>query len=226
MSTNSEAPENVEKRRSRARHRLVASGISFLLFAVLTAIVRRNPTLSADTSTTIRIQRRQHPMLTRVMNLISWLGFRPQSLALPGSLVALYWLTDQRRNARYLIAAWAASMVSYTTKRIVMRPRPGGTEITVVEAGLRDSSFPSGHVLHYVVFWGFACYLWYTTVQIRAISRIPVAFVASLIASVGISRVYLGHHWLTDVLGSYSLGGGILLSLIGLHTRENSDRNR
>ncbi len=160
------------------------------------------------------------------MSLISWLGFRPQSLALPGALVALYWLTNQRRNARYLVAAWGASMVSYTTKRLVMRPRPGGTEITVVEAGLRDSSFPSGHVLHYVVFWGFACYLWYTTVQLKTIARIPVAFVAALIGTVGISRVYLGHHWLTDVLGSYSLGSGILLTLIGLHTRDATNRNR
>lgn len=226
MSAVNEPAGQIETRRRQARHRLIASGISFLIFAALAFVVRRNPSLSADTSTTIRIQRRQHPLLTRVMSLVSWLGFRPQSLALPASLVSLYWLTGQRRNARYLVFAWAASMVSYTTKRIVMRPRPGGTEITVVDAGLRDSSFPSGHVLHYVVFWGFACYLWYTTVQIKSMSRIPVAFIGSLIATVGFSRVYLGHHWLTDVIGSYSLGSGILLSLIGLHTREASDENR
>jgi undecaprenyl-diphosphatase len=215
------APE----RRRRSRRRLLASGASFLLFAILFLVVRRNPTLSADTSTTIRIQRRQHPALTSVMTLISWLGFRPQSLILPAALVALFWCAGQRRGARYLIAAWGASMLSYTTKRLVMRPRPGGTEIKVVDAGLRDSSFPSGHVLHYVVFWGFACYLWHSTVRVAALRRLPVAFVSGLIGTVGVSRVYLGHHWLTDVIGSYSLGASILLSLVGLHTRHNDRRS-
>lgn len=194
------------------------------MFAALSLIVRRNPTLSADVSTTIRIQRRQHPQLTQTMSLVSWLGFRPQSLILPASLVVWFWTTGQPRNARFLIAAWAASMVSYTTKRLVMRPRPGGSEIQVVDADLRDSSFPSGHVLHYVVFWGFAGYLWNATVHRPGLREIPVAILGVLISTVGISRVYLGHHWLTDVIGSYSLGGGILLSLIGLHTRNSNDR--
>jgi membrane-associated phospholipid phosphatase len=225
MSVGSEEPPITRQRRRRSRTRLVAAGASFLVFGVLALIVRRNPTISADVSTTIRVQRRQHPMLTRVMSSISWLGFRPQSLILPGVLVSGFWFTRQRRNALFLVAAWGASMVSFTTKRLVMRPRPGGTEITVVEAGLRDSSFPSGHVLHYVVFWGFACYLWNRTVQVRALRRIPVAIVGTLIGAVGISRVYLGHHWLTDVIGSYSLGAGILLSLVGLHMRNPQDGN-
>lgn len=216
-------PQAVRRQRLSNR-RLAASGLSFLLFAVLSVVIRRNPTLTADVSTTIRLQRRQHPQLTQLMSLVSWLGFRPQSLLLPGTLVASFWLTRRRRDARYLIAAWGASMVSYTTKRLVMRPRPGGSEIRVVEAGLRDSSFPSGHVLHYVVFWGFACYLWNATIANQVLRTVPVAIIGTLISAVGISRVYLGHHWLTDVLGSYSLGSGILLGLIGLHKRGPRER--
>ncbi|HLT19241.1 MAG TPA: phosphatase PAP2 family protein [Thermomicrobiales bacterium] len=199
-------------------------GLAFSLFALLTLIVRRSPRLSADVTATIRLQRNQHPWLSRVMRAISWLGFRPQSLLLPASVVSITWLSGHRRDARYLIAAWAASFVSYTTKRLVMRPRPGGVDIQVVEAKLRDSSFPSGHVLHYVVFWGFVTYLWDWYVKHPLLRRVPVTIMALKISLVGISRVYLGHHWLTDVLGSYSLGTGILLTLIGLRSRGTEDR--
>ena len=210
---------NSQRRRRLSNRRLAASGLSFLVFAALSVVVRRNPTLTADVSTTIRLQRRHHPLLTRLMSAISWLGFRPQSLLLPALLVAGFWYSGRPREARYLVAAWGASLVSYSTKRLVMRPRPGGTEIRVVEAGLRDSSFPSGHVLHYVVFWGFACYLWNATIRPGLLRAIPLTVVGSIVGTIGISRVYLGHHWLTDVIGSYSLGSGILLGLIGLHKR-------
>jgi len=208
----------------RSNRRLIASAVCFAIFAALATVVRQKPDLTADTSMTLRLQRRRHPHLTRVMSLVSWLGFRPQSLLLPAALVGGSWLLGRPRDARYLIGAWAASFVSYTTKRLVMRPRPGGTEIVVVDAGLRDSSFPSGHVLHYTVFWGFVCYIWSSAVRDTSARRIPIAIVGALISTVGISRVYLGHHWLTDVIASYSLGVGLLLSLIGLHTRAPKHR--
>ena len=154
-----------------------------------------------------------------MMTVVSWLGFRPQSLLLPGLLIVGFWFSGRPRDARYLASAWGASLVSFTTKRLVMRPRPDGTEIRVAEADLRDSSFPSGHVLHYAVFWGFACYLWNATIRNGSLRALPLAVIGAFVGTVGISRVYLGHHWLTDVIGSYTLGSGILLGLIGLHKR-------
>ncbi|MEZ4521239.1 MAG: phosphatase PAP2 family protein [Thermomicrobiales bacterium] len=224
MDSETAIPPVTKRRRVRlSNRRLLASGASLAFFAAIAAVVHRNPNLSADVTATLRLQRRQHPFLTRFMSAISWLGFRPQSLLLPGTLVAGYWAAGHRRSARFLVFAWAASFVSYTTKRLVMRPRPNGPDVQVVEADLRDSSFPSGHVLHYVVFWGFVCYLWNSTIKNPQLRRIPMAVVGFMIATVGISRVYLGHHWLTDVIGSYSLGSAILLSLIGFHTRPPMD---
>ncbi len=210
----------------RRQRRLVftsAVALAFALFGILTLVVRRNPRLASDVAATIRVQRRQHPQLSQLMAIVSWLGFRPQSLFLPASIVSTAWVFGHKRDARYLAAAWCASLISYSTKLLVKRPRPGGDNILVVEADLRDSSFPSGHVLYYVVFWGFVVYLWDWHVRNSFLRRIPVAILTMAIGLVGVSRVYLGHHWLTDVLGSYSLGTGILLSLIGLRSRGASD---
>lgn len=196
---------------------------AFTAFLGLLALVRANRNLEADVVATLRFQRNQHPVLSRAMELISWLGFRPQSLIFPATMVAGNWLLGHRRDSRFLLMAWAASFVSYTTKRLVRRPRPSGNGIVVVDANLRDSSFPSGHTLHYVVFWGFVTYLWYRRSRVGWRRWVPVATATTAISLVGPSRIYLGHHWLTDVLASYSLGTGFLFGLIELHQREADD---
>lgn len=213
--------------RSTARRKpglivLATTAGAFTIFLSLLTLVRSKPQLNSDLTMTMRLQRRQHPLLARAMNWISWPGFRPQSLILPGVAVGAAWLIRGKRDALFLAAAWMVSMVSYTTKLLVRRPRPAGHGILVVKADLRDSSFPSGHTLHYTVFWGFAAYLWVSTVRSPWLRWLPAGVIAGLVALVGPSRVYLGHHWLTDVLGSYSLGTGCLLALIEAH-RLSSD---
>lgn len=199
---------------------LLVAFTAFAGFVLLLLRVRANPRIERDIVTTLRMQRVTHPTLAWVMGAVSWFGFRPQSLILPAAAVGGSWLIGLRREARFLCFAWAVSLVSYTTKRFVKRPRPFGEGILVTKASLRDSSFPSGHTLHYVSFWGFFAYVCFTRLKGRRQRWAPVAFSSWIIATVGPSRIYLGHHWLTDVLASYCLGVGYLATLIGLHRRK------
>jgi membrane-associated phospholipid phosphatase len=208
---------------ARSRWFMVAALLAFGAFATLLLRVRANPQIEQDVVTTLRMQRVSHPLLTRSMRAVSWFGFRPQSLVLPAATVGGIWLIGFRREARYLCFAWAGSLVSYSTKRFVQRPRPFGEGILVTKANLRDSSFPSGHTLHYTLFWGFFAYLCFTEIRGRLLRWLPTAGFGTLIALVGPSRIYLGHHWLTDVLASYCLGIGSLATLIGLHRRRIGD---
>ncbi|MEX1158819.1 MAG: phosphatase PAP2 family protein [Thermomicrobiales bacterium] len=211
-------PPTAARRRSSVFLRVAL--VAFSVFVALLFIVRRNPRLERDVVATIRVQRLRHPVLTILMRVVSWFGFRPQSLALPMTAVAGTWLIGFRREARFLCVAWVGSMVSFMTKRFVRRPRPSGEGIVVQLANLRDTSFPSGHTLHYTAFWGFFAYLCFAEIRGRWLRWLPVTGIGSLIGLVGPSRVYLGHHWLTDVLASYSLGIGYLATLIGLHRRK------
>jgi len=220
------APAIVPPRVAKARSRgfLIVALVAFVGFIALMLSIRANPRRERDVVATLWVQRLTHPLLTRAMVVVSWFGFRPQSLVLPVTAVTGTWLVGLRRESGYLIVAWLGSLVSWSTKRFVKRPRPAGDGIIVALADLRDSSFPSGHTLHYVSFWGFFTYLCFTEIRGRWLRWLPVGGFGSIIGLVGPSRVYLGHHWLTDVLGSYTLGTGYLATLIGLHRRNIGKR--
>jgi undecaprenyl-diphosphatase len=77
-----------------------------------------------------------------------------------------------------------------------------------------DYSFPSGHTVHYVVFLGFLWFLTLVLVRPRLLRWTLLAVNGALVLLVGLSRVYLGAHWASDVLGGYLLGGALLATAI------------
>ncbi|MCM8747745.1 phosphatase PAP2 family protein [Thermomicrobiaceae bacterium CFH 74404] len=196
---------------------LLYSLVAFLFYLVLARRVRQQPESALDLAVTLRVQRLDHPLLGKLMSWVSWPGFRPQSLILPGLVVGSLWVTRRRLESLLLLVAWMASMGSFLTKLVIRRPRPRHPLIRVTLAKLRDTSYPSGHTLHYTAFWGMAAYLAARATPWRPLRRLIAGAAAVLIALVGPSRIYLGHHWLTDVLGSYLLGSSWLVGLISLH---------
>ena len=93
-------------------------------------------------------------------------------------------------------------------KVIFQRPRPE-TEMFVF-----GSSFPSGHVFSAIVIYGFCIYLTFRFINNAAVKWIVATLLALLIFLIGFSRVYLGVHWLSDVLAGYATGFAWLLFCI------------
>jgi undecaprenyl-diphosphatase len=71
--------------------------------------------------------------------------------------------------------------------------------------------------MFYVSLFGFVWYAAYTMLKRSLIRSLLLVFFGVLISLVGISRIYLGQHWASDVLGAYLLGGLILLGMILFH---------
>ncbi|MFW6075271.1 MAG: phosphatase PAP2 family protein [Chloroflexota bacterium] len=207
-----------QTRRTLRRAMLPVLAVAGIAFTCLAVIVRRWPSTRADLQVTKAFQSTEHQSVERAMSLVSWFGFRPQSLLLPLSVVTGFWWWGRRIEAALLVVAWGSSMLSFLTKQVVRRPRPDGEVVRVVVANIRDTSFPSGHVLHYVVFWGFVAYLLLIQAPWSGVRWFVGLVMGPVIALVGPSRIYLGHHWFTDVLGSYLLGSAYLAGLIELHT--------
>jgi undecaprenyl-diphosphatase len=82
---------------------------------------------------------------------------------------------------------------------------------------LAGFGFPSGHVVFYTGFFGFLWFLSYTLLKRSRRRTVLLWSLAALVALVGPSRIYLGAHWASDVIGGYLLGSLALLGEIWLY---------
>lgn len=205
-------PPRVALVRTRAGRWVVAG--SFAAFAALFAIVRANRSAGIDAAVSRGIQRAGRPAAA-LMRMVSWPGFPPQSRVIPAALVAALWAVGLRLEAGFQLAAWSGAIVSEGLKALARRPRPAEADaVEIVAAPLRGSSFPSGHVLTYVGVYGFLAHVLGAHIPGRRLRALGIAAPVALVGLVGPSRIQAGHHWPTDVLGSYLVGLPLLALLI------------
>src|SRR4051812_43128529 len=186
---------------------------------VLFGLVRAGRSAAFDVALTLRLQRRRHPIVGRLLRAVSWPGFPPQSRIIPPVIISSLWLVGLRFEALFQGVAWSSALLSTVIKAFVRRPRPAGSGIEVVVAPLGGSSFPSGHVLTYIGVYGFLAHVVHALVRPALPRRLLVGALTGLLALVGPSRIAQGHHWPTDVLASYLVGLPFLAGVIELYRR-------
>jgi len=114
------------------------------------------------------------------------------------------------------------TLINQALKFIIQRPRP--TEYRLINQG--GYSFPSGHSMVSMAFYGFFIYLIYNKVQNKYLKSILCIALSILILLIGISRIYLGVHYASDVIGGFIFSIGYLMvftKLIKLFEQENKD---
>lgn len=204
---------------ARGRTGFMVVAVFLAAFAVIFSLVRTQRSAATDMAITLKVQRQRHPWLQRLMGLISWPGFPPQSRLIPPALASMFWIIGLRLEAVFQLAAWGATGMSFFIKKIMRRPRPNHPSIRVAIANIGGSSFPSGHVLGYVGVYGFLTFLVNTLLRPKRLRQAITGVLLTFISLVGVSRVYLGHHWFTDVLASYLLGLSYLIGLTALYRK-------
>ena len=186
-------------------------------FSTLTVVVETTPSLPIDLQITRAIQSIDAPVFDLLMRLVSWPGFLPQSVIITLLIgFTLYVFGFRWESITALLTALVSGVTNETVKYLIQRPRPAADLVDVFEV-LSSYSFPSGHVMFYVSLFGFVWYAAYAMLKRSLIRSLLLVFFGVLISLVGISRIYLGQHWASDVLGAYLLGGLILLGMILFH---------
>jgi membrane-associated phospholipid phosphatase len=117
-----------------------------------------------------------------------------------------------------LVAGFTGLLAGDALKLLVARPRPSAGLVRVYDVS-DDHGFPSTTALLSVVLLGMVCYLAGRERPWPPFVAVVVGVSLMLVLASGISRVYLGEHWTTDVLGGWLFGGAWLILLIAIHRR-------
>lgn len=219
-STTTAGGENRQEHRKRHTTQAILWIIGLVVFAVASYIIRSHPQpFPIDVQTTHTIQ--SIPLWSWVKSTMIFLSTLNDPI--PSGLALTLWFVFMAlfgwfKQAIFLVVVTlVADGLDFTDTILVGRPRPDARLYHIqVASNIPVHSFPSGHTEHDVAYYGFLLYLSFTKPVREWRYRwilIPFQIFAIVdILTIGYSRILLGEHWLTDVLGGY-LSGALWLLL-------------
>jgi membrane-associated phospholipid phosphatase len=221
--------QRIAAQTSFSGRKAVSRGTMFLAFylwilsgaVMLSWIAQRTQFFPGDMAITKILQKRKNPLVRKFMLGISEIGFPKLSIPLSISFAAIFWTLRFRLEALFILLTSSSHLLNALVKRLIKRPRPTNELVTVVRV-INEPSFPSGHVMHYINFFGLLSYLLATNWRSGRLRNILIAICIALIAFVGPSRVYLGAHWPSDVMAGYLYGGLWFGGIMALYLRVKS----
>ena len=172
---------------------------------ILAILAKRYRYFPADVGITKALQKPNAKLYDALMHAVSELGWRWISVGTRASLSTLMWAAGFRMESAFTVSTWSGDLMTIAIKTRVLRPRPT-KDLVRVMGELGEASFPSGHVVHYVTFYGFLFYLVFIHLKQRWFRTALLTLLAGIILLVGPSRIYMGHHWPSDVGGAYLVG--------------------
>lgn len=200
---------------TRSRPLLAATGVTLLrisaVIALLDGVLEGADLASYDRPVSAAVVDARSPVLTGIARALTFLGSADALVPLTLVLVAGLLLGRRWMPAVAVAAGMSASLLAtIVLKGAVGRDRPPAAD--VLGAKSTGYAFPSGHTLNSTVFLGLAAGLLWWALRRTWTRTLMVAGSAGLAVGVGLSRVYLGYHWLTDVMAGWSVG----LALLGV----------
>jgi undecaprenyl-diphosphatase len=188
---------------------MIGAVVVFLVLAVLTKTIAY---FTFDVTITQAVQLFNPPWFNLLMAALTWIGFGPQVYVITLLILFLLYASGLKwETVVAFISVMGSSALGLGIKVLIDRPRPAANLVNVISQ-LNDFSFPSGHVLFFTVFFGFLIFLAYTLFKHSWWRTLLLVILSALVTLIGLSRIYLGQHWASDVVAAYLLGS-VWLSL-------------
>ena len=193
----------------------VGAGATYLaalgVFAYFAAFVVNFP-WEVTVSTTV--QSWQSAWLDTTMKAVSELGVLVVAAPLVAITAVTLFIAGWRAESIFMVLTPSAGrLVTLVVKEIVDRPRPDESVVHVFRDAA-SASFPSGHVVHSVVYFGALAVVLNLRLRPSRRLRAAQALIVGLGLATGLSRIYLGMHWLGDVVGGFAFGAAIIAAAV------------
>ena len=185
------------------RHLIILS-ILLILFLIMGFMVRGSSEgILFDVAILDAIHSSTNPVIFNIMNFISFIGSGKFLLPAVGVVIIISIINKRYFVSKFLLMNTLGSFLfNYLLKQLFQRTRP--LDFSLVEQG--GLSYPSGHSMVVMSMYLAIVYL-LTREERNPRKKKKVYIIASIfIALMGISRLYLGVHWPTDVLGGFIMG--------------------
>ena len=180
--------------------------IALLAFGPVCGMVAVMAYVFGDLRITRFVQRFDDPYFHWLMAAVSWPGYFGREWVVALCVAALLLRFRLKIEAACLLIGLGSSqLLTNAIKLIIGRARPAPGMVEVYEHPT-TCSFPSGHVTSYIALYGFLFYLVYTLMRPSSLRSALLIVFGGLMGLVGLSRVYLGAHWASDVFGGYCFG--------------------
>jgi undecaprenyl-diphosphatase len=205
--------ELLTRRRSSPAVALPWALAALAAFGLLTLLLRRSPENGLDLGVLEWVMSWDAPGLEAFMEAISWLTDLQPRVVLGVAAVGVLFVLGHRVAAlsvtvTFVVLLGPIEFLDWASGVAVGRFRPNGAPF---------HAFPSGHTLGTVIMFGFVGYLVFR-LPFGALVRIAAGTASAiLIVAVGPSRLFLGVHWPTDVVGAYLLGAAALIGFIVIY---------
>lgn len=181
-----------------------------MCFACIAFLMNADYTSQFDDTIRYWVYGHRTPFLSAVMIPITYAG-NWQSVVAIGLCLLLVPKTRKHIGVPFAVISLSSTVIYKAVKSLFERPRPE-LAVRLIEQG--GFSFPSGHSMNCIVCYGLLIYLVRRYCPNRKAANALTVFFGALILLIGISRVYVGVHFPTDVLGGWSLGLAFLLTAI------------
>ncbi len=192
---------------------LIPLGVLFLLFIILTVLVCTNTIEPLDNAASSFIISIRSPELTNTMNIITNISGSYALIVFTTLFIIL--IKKKKYPLAITINLIAVFITSQLAKAIVERDRP--LDMLVSAPGY---SYPSGHSMVGLAYFSFLSYLVIKYIPNKIVKIIlPIVFTITILL-VGFSRIYLGVHYLSDVLAGFLLGAIYLIIFINIYPLE------
>jgi undecaprenyl-diphosphatase len=194
--------------------------LALVLFAALAdELAEWQPFVSLDRHVDEELNERATPWVTTVMERVSWLGSTAAMLLVTAAAAGVLVARRRVRAAALVVLALAgAEFLDSLLKVEFARPRPSFAHPVAPEA--HGYSFPSGHATASLAVYGALAYLAAVGFHGRGLRVACIAGALVLIVAIGFSRVYLGEHFPSDVIGGWCVGAAwVAVLVLGLFAR-------